>query len=125
MLCERSVAGFAVDMSVDTFCFGVRFFGMAPFAGLVARKVDGPGGDFGQGVTTEVAIATETFWDECGSEGKEEEQANEKHGSHTEKVRDVLNLNHRAPESTEKLKRTLVQNTRDRTELQGVCHGCR
>jgi hypothetical protein len=48
-----------------------------------------------------VAIAAEAFWDECGSEGKEEEQANEKHGSHTEKVRDVLNLNHSAPESTE------------------------
>jgi hypothetical protein len=97
---EGSVAGFTVDMSVDTSCLDVCFFGVAAFAGLVARKVDGQGGNFGEGVATEVAVAAETFGDECGSENQEEYQANEEHGSHAEKVRDVLNLNHSAPEST-------------------------
>ncbi len=100
MFGKGTMAGFAIDMGVDAFGLGVRFFGMAAFAGLMASVTKGMGSDFGDGVAPEVAIAAEALGDEGAAEDEEENEAGEENPGHAEEVGDVLEFDHSAPGKT-------------------------
>jgi hypothetical protein len=108
VLCERAMTRFAIDVCVDAFGFGIGHVRVAPFAGFMACVGDWARGDLGEGVTAEVAVAPETFGDECAAKDKEEDQADEKDGGHTEEMGDVLQLDHEAPASRKSIERSFL-----------------
>ena len=95
VLGEGAVAGLAVHMRVHTFRFGVGLLRVTPFTSLMTGVGDGTRGDFAEGVTPEVAVAAEAFWNKGAAQKQEESQAEEKNDGHTEEMRDVFERDHR------------------------------
>ena len=109
------MTGFAVDVDVHAFGFGVGHVRVAPFAASMACVDDGARGDFGESVPPEVAITPKALGDESVAKDEEEDQADEEDCGHAEEMGDVLQLDHKHARQPQKY-RAFVYITHESTE---------
>ena len=90
VLGQRSVAGLAVNVRVLAIFFLFQDVGMAPFAGLVSRKIHWPRGDFRQCGAAIVPILSETFWNQKSPEDQKQEDARNEDSCQSKKMSRIL-----------------------------------
>ncbi len=90
VLCQRPVAGLAIQERVLALRLLIQDIRVAGFAALVAGEVNRPGGEVGQGLAAIVPVLSETLGDQKPPNGQEQRQTDKKDSSQSKKMSCIL-----------------------------------
>src|ERR1700756_5520970 len=88
------MAGLAIQVRVFASALLFQHICMASFASLMAGKIDGPRGDFGDCVSAVVAVLPKAFAHKKSAKAEEQEQADEENCRHPEQMPSVFEGRH-------------------------------
>src|SRR6185503_21030664 len=78
VFCERAVACFAVHMRVLALVLGVGNIAVTGFACFMPGKLHRMGGDVCDGIAAIVAVLSEAFWNNVGSDDEKDDESQNK-----------------------------------------------